>query len=67
MHDQLWWFWNDFQLVVDSNVVKHMLTNAQWRKLRGVAKRVGKVDFKDLEIRLEIICKALDDLHLKML
>lgn len=60
----LWEFWDWLQLAREQDEFKHELTNAQWRKMKGNLKRIGKVDLSDLENRLETICNDLVALNI---
>jgi hypothetical protein len=62
------WIWHRRleDLYEDLDTLGHRLTNAEWRKLKGALKRIGKVSFKDLNNRLAEICTELLELEITL-
>ena len=60
VRDSLWsWYSHLEELYADLEVIGHKLTNAEWRRLKGALKCIGKVDFTQLNTRLPDICNEL--------
>lgn len=60
--NRLWGFFKQIEEGLENKSIQHELTNAQWRRIRGAMKRVGKVKLDDLEENLEEICRQLDEI-----
>ena len=64
---RIWdWFQELERLEEKFDTIGHKLTNAQWRKLSGTLKRVGRISFVNLADRFPEICKELDNLNITL-
>ena len=65
--DELWkWFDRLQDLCDDLKNLGRLLTNAEWRNLKGALKRIGKVSFEKLDSRLPEICLELAQLNITL-
>ena len=65
--DPLWkWLRRLEDIVEDIDEVGHKFTAAEWRKLKGACKRVGKVSLQDLSTRLPEISNTLLSLDITL-
>ena len=63
IRNELWTWWDQFQdIYMDLDTIGHRYTNKQWRELKGVLKRIGKIPFDNLDSRLAEICNELVEL-----
>ena len=67
-HRECLWGWYNHLEDLYENLDKegHKLTNAEWRKLKGALKRIGKVSFEDLQNRFSDICAELVELEITL-
>ncbi|KAJ3739624.1 hypothetical protein EV360DRAFT_76828 [Lentinula raphanica] len=63
--NSLWGWYNDLEdLYQDLDKRGHQLSNKNWREIKGICTKIGKVNFQSLYTRLPEICKELLDLNI---
>jgi hypothetical protein len=63
--ESLWeWYNKLYDLYYNFEERSHKLENKEWRQLKGVLKKVGKVSFEKLDSRLVEVCAELQALNL---
>ncbi|KAE9386600.1 hypothetical protein BT96DRAFT_518736 [Gymnopus androsaceus JB14] len=64
---RLWnWYQRLEKLEEKLDTIGHTFTNAQWRRLSGSLKQIGRVSFVNLADRFSEVCKELDELDIKL-
>lgn len=67
VRDNIWrWFSKLQDLNAELETIGHKLTNAEWRGLKGVLKKIGKVSFTEMKGRLPEICTELEQLKITL-
>jgi hypothetical protein len=65
--NELWGLFLGLQgLYLGLDEIGHDLTNAEWRKLKGALKRLGKFELKSINTQLPEICERLKALNITL-